>query len=165
MDDLANQGGGFMVEIYLSIFLLIGAFVGLWCVDKMTRRGFLISSFVTLTASLTLLALTPPSWPLVFVSLFALFTLVLSAVSNLVGVFPAESFPTEVRSSGIGLATAISRLGSVISTFLLPPIMAAFGVPVTMLILAAILLGGTVVSIAWAPETKGKSLNDAATSH
>ncbi|WP_260287722.1 hypothetical protein [Peribacillus aracenensis] len=33
----------------------------------------------------------------------------------LVGIFPAE-----IRSSGVGLATAASRLGSAIGTFLLP---------------------------------------------
>ena len=44
----------------------------------------------------------------------------LSAVSNLVGVFPAESFPTGVRSCGIGLATAVSRFGSAVFN-LLPP--------------------------------------------
>ena len=76
-----------------------------------------------------------------------MFTLVLSAVSNLVGVFPAESFPTEVRASGIGLATAVSRLGSAVSTFLLPVSVAGIGLSPTMGILAAILAIGAIVVV------------------
>ncbi|AVK82342.1 hypothetical protein C3943_01690 [Lysinibacillus sp. B2A1] len=82
-------------------------------------------------------------------------------VSNLVGIFPAESFPTDIRSSGVGFATAISRLGSAASTFLLPMSMANLGVQNTMLCLTGILVIGTIVSIAWAPETKALSLSDA----
>jgi putative MFS transporter len=90
-----------------------------------------------------------------------MFTLVLSAVSNLVGVYPAESFPTEVRAGGIGLATAASRLGSALSTFLLPVSVASIGLNPTMAILAGILLLGAIISIAWAPETKYLTLTDA----
>ena len=94
------------------------------------------------------------------VACFGLFTLVLSAVSNLVGVYPAESFPTEVRAGGIGLATAASRLGSALSTFLLPVSVAGIGLNPTMAILAGILLFGAIISIAWAPETKYLTLTD-----
>jgi len=95
------------------------------------------------------------------VLVFGVFTLVLSAVSNLVGVFPAESFPTEVRASGIGLATAVSRLGSAVSTFLLPVSVAGIGLSPTMGILAAILALGAMISWAWAPETKSLTLSQA----
>jgi putative MFS transporter len=111
---------------------------------------------------LFVLAVLPGNQHVLLIALFALFTLVLSAVSNLVGVFPAESFPTEVRSSGIGFATSISRLGSAMSTFLLPTFMRDYGVNTTMLILTAILLVGTIVSAMWAPETKSLTLAQAA---
>jgi putative MFS transporter len=78
-----------------------------------------------------------------------------------VGVFPAESFPTEVRASGIGLATAVSRLGSAVSTFLLPVSVAGIGLSPTMGILAAILAIGALLSWAWAPETKSLTLSQA----
>ena len=104
---------------------------------------------------------------MVWVSLVALglFTLILSGVSNLVGVFPAESFPTRLRSSGVGLATSMSRLGSAMSTFALPVMLASWGLGPTMGVLTGLLVIGGVVSVAWAPETKGKLLNDAGTAH
>jgi len=96
---------------------------------------------------------------------FGVFTLVLSAVSNLVGVFPAESFPTEVRASGIGLATAVSRLGSAVSTFLLPVSVVGIGMSPTIGLLAAILAFGALISWAWAPETKSLTLSQACKAH
>ena len=160
-----NLQEGFGTEMLLNAMLIIGAFVGIACTIKFSRRGFLIGSFVLLTIILFILAVLPSEQKFLLVTLFALFTLTLSAVSNLVGVFPAESFPTEVRSSGIGFATAMSRLGSVISTFLLPVIMKNYGLGSTMMTLAGILLVGTIVSVLWAPETKGLSLADAGKVH
>ncbi|WP_435607430.1 MFS transporter [Pseudomonas knackmussii] len=152
---------GFGTEMMLNALLVVGALMGIWCTIKFTRRGFLINSFLILAAALFLLVLLPGSLAGLMVATFGLFTLVLSAVSNLVGVYPAESFPTEVRAGGIGLATAASRLGSALSTFLLPVSVAGIGLNPTMAILAGILLLGAIVSLAWAPETKDLTLTDA----
>ncbi|MHA6195859.1 MFS transporter [Pseudomonas wadenswilerensis] len=162
---LAKMGlaEGFGTELMLNLLLIIGALVGIWCTVKFSRRGFLIGSFVILAAALFLLAVLPGSAAWLMVLVFGLFTLVLSAVSNLVGVFPAESFPTPVRASGIGLATAVSRLGSAVSTFLLPLSVAGIGLSPTMGILAGILAFGALISWAWAPETKALTLSQACT--
>ncbi|SEC01949.1 MFS transporter, putative metabolite transport protein [Pseudomonas saponiphila] len=152
---------GFGTELMLNLLLIIGALIGIGCTVKFSRRGFLINSFIILAVALLLLAVLPGSAAWLMVLLFGLFTLVLSAVSNLVGVFPAESFPTEVRASGIGLATAVSRLGSAISTFLLPVSVAGIGLSPTMGILAGILALGALISWAWAPETKSLTLSQA----
>ncbi|MDF9902098.1 UNVERIFIED_ORG: putative MFS transporter [Pseudomonas reinekei] len=152
---------GFGTELMLNMLLILGALIGIWCTIKFTRRGFLINSFIILALALFLLAVLPGSAAWLMVLVFGVFTLVLSAVSNLVGVFPAESFPTEVRASGIGLATAVSRLGSAISTFLLPVSVAGIGLSPTMGILAAILALGALLSWAWAPETKSLTLSQA----
>lgn len=162
---LAKMGlaEGFGTELMLNMLLIIGALVGIWCTVKFSRHGFLIGSFVILAAALFLLAVLPGSAAWLMVLVFGLFTLVLSAVSNLVGVFPAESFPTPVRASGIGLATAVSRLGSAVSTFLLPLSVAGIGLSPTMGILAGILAFGALISWAWAPETKALTLSQACT--
>ncbi|WP_397451511.1 MFS transporter [Pseudomonas sp. NA-150] len=154
---------GFGTEFMLNMLLIIGALIGIWCTIKFTRRGFLINSFIILAVALFVLAALPNSSAFLMVLVFGLFTLVLSAVSNLVGVFPAESFPTEVRASGIGLATAVSRLGSAVSTFLLPMSVAGIGLNSTIAILAGILAIGAALSYAWAPETKSLSLTEACT--
>ncbi|MFF7707964.1 MFS transporter [Pseudomonas sp. NPDC007930] len=152
---------GLGTEILLNGLLVLGVLIGILCTVKFSRRGFLINSFLILAAALFLLAAMPGSLAWATVALFGVFTLVLSAVSNLVGVYPAESFPTELRASGIGLATACSRLSSGLSTFLLPMSVAGLGLMPTMAMLAGILLLGAIVSIAWVPETKALSLTAA----
>lgn len=153
----------FTTNMLLNALLIIGAFFGIWWTIKCTRRGFLINSFIFLSISLLALGLLPSSYKVLMVVTFAAFTLVMSAVSNLVGVFPAESFPTDVRSSGVGLATAASRLGAAVGTFLLPMSIANLGMNYTLLWLTGTLVVGTIVSIAWAPETKTLTLSEAST--
>jgi putative MFS transporter len=73
-------------------------------------------------------------------------------------VYLPELFPTDLRASGIGLAIAASRTGSAISTFLLPIIVAAYGVRTALGACVAILAAGAVICRRWAPETRNVSL-------
>lgn len=160
--DLMKLSNNFTTETILNMMLLLGAVIGIYCTYKFSRRGFLIYSFVLLSLSLLLITVLPEIMNWALVLSFAIFTIILSAVSNLVGVFPAESFPTEVRSSGIGIATAVSRFGSAASTFILPISLIQIGMTGTMFLLVLILVFGTIISYLWAPETKNLSLVEAA---
>lgn len=151
----------FTVDMLLNLFLLVGSIAGLWCTEKLSRRGFTIYTFIILTVSLFVLSLLPTGSHGFAIMVFAIFTFVMSAASNLTLVYPAELFPTEIRGTGVGVVTAISRVGSAIGTFLLPISVGSYGMTTSMIAMAVILLIGTVVSIAWAPETKSLGLNEA----
>jgi len=155
----------FSIDMYLNLFLLLGSIAGLWCTEKLSRRGFTIYSFIILTVSLFVLSLLPANSHGFAIMVFVIFTFVMSAASNLTLVYPAELFPTEIRGSGVGVVTAISRVGSAIGTFLLPVRVESIGMTSSMIAMAIILLIGTVVSIAWAPETKSLSLTEASNPH
>ncbi|MFF2597100.1 MFS transporter [Priestia megaterium] len=159
--DTMGLSENFGTDLLLNGILVVGAILGILFTIKYSRRGFLISSFIFLSVTLFLLSILPDNANMFMIVIFAAFTLIMSAVSNLVGVFPAESFPTEIRSSGVGLATSMSRLGSAVGTFLLPISISELGMSPTMLILTAVLVIGTIVSIAWAPETKALTLSEA----
>lgn len=150
------------VSLILNVLLIVGAMIGLALAWVLTRRQFLIGSFLLLAVTLAALACTPPNHSTLMLLLFVLFTTGISAASNLVGILPAESFPTDIRSLGVGFATAMSRLGAAISTGLLPMALIAWGMRATLLMLVAVLLAGLVVSLLWAPETKNLSLVEAA---
>jgi MFS transporter, putative metabolite transport protein len=154
-----SEGSG--ADLMLNALLVIGALVGIYLTIKLSRRSFLIGSFAVCCLSLIALASLPASSTLWMIVAFGVFTLTMSAFSNLVGVFPPECFPTEARACGVGLSIACSRLGSAVGTFLLPIGIAQAGVQMTMMALAAVLLVGMLVSIAWAPETKHLTLNQA----
>ena len=76
----------------------------------------------------------------------------------MVYVYLPELFPTDLRASGIGLAIAASRVGSAVSTFLLPLVVAGLGVRVALGGCVAVLACGALVCHAWAPETKSVRL-------
>ena len=61
----------------------------------------------------------------------------------------------------IGLAIAASRVGSAVSTFLLPVVVNSFGVQVALGACAIVLAGGAVFLHAYAPETRGCSIETA----
>ncbi|WP_289139490.1 MFS transporter [uncultured Brevibacillus sp.] len=155
----------FTTDLLLNGLLIVGSFFGIWFSVRFSRRGFLISSFAILTISLLMLSLLPSGSKFLLVLFFAVFTLLMSAVNNLAVVYPPEIFPTEVRTSGVGFATAVSRLGSAAGTFLLPISIIHYGVSASMLALTAVLFIGTIVSIAWAPETKALTLREASNSY
>lgn len=150
----------FAVDTTLNLFLLIGSIAGLWMIEKFTRRGFTIYSFIILAVSLVVLVLLPDNAKVLSLVIFSFFTFVMSAASNLTLVYPAEIFPTEIRGAGVGVVTAISRIGAAIGTFALPVVQGKWGINVAMYSMGAVLLIGAIVSILWAPETGKLSLED-----
>ncbi|SMQ89224.1 Inner membrane metabolite transport protein ygcS [Raoultella ornithinolytica] len=144
-------------SLLLNALLIVGALLGLVLTHLLAHRHFLLGSFLLLATTLIAMAFLPAGSPWTLL-LFILFSTTISAVSNLVGILPAESFPTDIRSLGVGFATAMSRLGAAIGTGLLPWTLAQWGMTVTLLLLAGVLLIGFVVTWLWAPETKALPL-------
>ena len=145
-------------SLMLNVLLIVGALLGIVLTQLLSRRHFLLSSFFVLSVTLLVMAFLPTEQHFLLLMLFVLFSTIISAASNLVGILPAESFPTDIRSSGVGFATAMSRLGAAISTGLLPWALAEWGMQITLLILTGVLLIGLLVTWLWAPETKDLSL-------
>jgi putative MFS transporter len=149
--------------ILYNASLLAGAVAGLIVIDRISRRAFLVGSYTLSASALLLLTIVDTNSPIVTIGLFAVFAAVLSAASNLVYVYLPELFPTGLRGSGIGLAIASSRIGSAISTFLLPIVVANWGAHVALASCAAVLLAGAALCYGWAPETRGLRLDVDAT--
>jgi MFS transporter, putative metabolite transport protein len=149
-----NLKNGYLGGLIYNLSLLGGAIVGLIVVDRISRRDFLIGSFSIAAGSLFILTAWSgvPAIPLIV--LFAVFAGVISGASNLCYVYLPELFPTDLRASGIGVAIAASRTGSAVSTFLLPVIVAAYGVRTALGACVAVLAAGALICYRWAPETR-----------
>jgi putative MFS transporter len=78
--------------------------------------------------------------------------------SNTCWVFPVELYPTDLRASAHGLATAVSRAGALIAVFLLPLVQEVVGVTWLMLLFAIIGVIGALLSAWLGEETAGKPL-------
>jgi MFS transporter, putative metabolite transport protein len=149
-----NLRSGYLGGLIYNLALLGGAIGGLAVVDRLSRRSFLIGSFAITAATMLILCAWTSIPALPMSVLFAVFAGVLSAASNLVYVYLPELFPTDLRASGIGLAVATSRVGSAAGTFLLPVIVAGYGVRTALGACVAVLTVGAAICQRWAPETK-----------
>lgn len=146
--------GGYAGGLAYNLALFVGAIAGLLIVDRLSRRSFLVGSFLAAAATMAILTSWPEAPSGMQILLFAIFAGVLSAASNLVYVYLPELFPTDLRASGIGMAIAASRVGSAAGTFLLPLVVAAYGVRTALEACVAVLGTGAIVCYRWAPETR-----------
>ncbi|WP_255950518.1 MFS transporter [Streptomyces odontomachi] len=152
---------GSLGEVLFNLLLLAGAVAGWFVMDAISRRSFVIWSFVIVGSALLVLGLDPSLPAPVLIPVFLVVAFVISAAADLESVYPSEIFPTEVRASGTGLAAGISRVGAALSTFVLPSVLDGLGIGPTMLILAAVVFLGVVISVPLAPETRHVALHEA----
>lgn len=158
---LGIGGNSFTGELAFNLLQLVGAIVGIAVMNMFRRRPFVIWSFGIMCASMLALGIWSDGPMPVILIAFTVYTFVMAVAGNLQTVYPAEVFPTDVRASGVGIAAATSRVGSAISTFLLPVGLATFGLHATVISAAALLAVGLGVSLAWAPETRDLTLDAA----
>lgn len=163
MEAFNLKGGNITLlsEVVISFFFLVGCIPALLLINRIGRRPLIISSFAMMTVGLLILGLFPHSSLWVILLGFAIYAFFSGGPSVLDYVYPNELFPTEIRASAVGMGTAFSRVGSFIGTFLLPQALSVFGIGTTMLIGTGLTLLGLLVSILWAPETRGKTLAEA----
>ncbi|MFJ2197506.1 MFS transporter [Streptomyces violaceusniger] len=141
-------------NLVLNLALLLGGVIGLWPVQRLGRRPFTIGTFAILTPCLAAMAVLSDASSGALMVPFLIYTFVMAGASTITQVYPAELFPTALRGSGVGFLNGTSRVASAIGTFVLPVSLSHFGAGWSMGWMALVLLFGTVVSLAWAPETR-----------
>ncbi|WP_029088261.1 MFS transporter [Brevibacterium album] len=157
--DSLGLGGGFSADLVMNGLQLAGAAVGLWLLWALPRRTFVISTFAVITALLLYLGLWPDQPLMLTLVVFGAFVLIITASNSIQYVYPPEMFPTRYRSTGVGFAAAISRVGAASATYLFPFTLETMGVTTTLLIAAVFPAVGLAASFLWAPETKFASLD------
>ncbi|MDI3406443.1 MFS transporter [Streptomyces cavernicola] len=156
--DLASYGSA-----VISVLFTLGTVAALFVVNRMGRRTLLTHSFVWSGAALLLLGLFPDAPSSVVMALFSAYAVLIGGTQILQWIYPNELFPTEVRGTAVGLASSLSRIGAAVGTYLVPMALSGWGIGNTMLAAAAISIAGAVASVAWAPETRGLTLQQSAT--
>ncbi|MEU8847952.1 MFS transporter [Streptomyces sp. NPDC048564] len=157
-----NMGDNAVAALLVHSFTAVaGVTAGCLVVDRIGRRRLLIPPFWITAGCLALVALWPTSTPVIIGGF--LFCIFLNAASSaLTAVYPLKVFPTALRTTGVGFATAMSRVGAAIGTFLLPMGLERFGAEFVLLIGAGVLAVGGLVSQFLAPETTDMDLARAA---
>ncbi|MGG3422835.1 MFS transporter [Heyndrickxia faecalis] len=157
-----THGSQMMVYIgsgTVSLLGLIGAIIGMNLVERIGRRPLIITSFTGLSIALIILALHPSPTMAFLVILFSFAVLFANMGGGILNfVYPTELFPTGIRASASGLATAVSRIGSIMGILVFPNLVVAWGNSKALWFFAAAGLLGLLISAILAPETKGKNL-------
>ncbi|PSR35611.1 MAG: MFS transporter [Sulfobacillus thermosulfidooxidans] len=93
-----------------------------------------------------------------FLSLFLVLSVVDQGPGQLTYVYAGEVFPTSVRATGHGFATASSRVGALIGILVLPLFIAHVGLSTGLIVFGILDLIGMVLTLWLAPEPKGQEL-------
>lgn len=145
----------------VAVLGLIGSLIGMNLVDTWGRRPLIITSFAGLTAALVVLALTVNPQLVFLIVLFSIAVLFANSGGGILNfVYPTELFPTELRATGSGLATSVSRIGSILGVVAFPNMVAAWGNNAALWVFAAVGLAGLLICLFMAPETKNRGLEE-----
>ncbi|AAT42916.1 MFS transporter [Picrophilus oshimae] len=79
--------------------------------------------------------------------------------TNITYDYPVEIFPTRIRSTAMGFATSISRIGAILGTIAFPLILYTLNLRYVLIFLIIFELIGFTITFLVAPETKNMELN------
>lgn len=159
--DAMNMHNETAATIGENAIAAIGALVGVLAIERIGRRRMLIVPLWVQAGALALIGFWHDAPAVVGLLCLAVFAFLNAFACDLCAVYPSEVFPTEVRSSGMGIASSASRLGAAAGTWLLPMGIQHLGIGPCLVIGAAVCVVGAVVSQVMAPETTGHSLSEA----
>lgn len=148
-----SLGNDNLSGIIYNSCIFVGVIIGSWIFKLISRRMFLIGTFFLSASALIILMLGKGLSPILQISIFAIFAIILSAGLVLDYPYPTELFDIKVRASGVGTCITISRFGAASGTFLLPILTHLGGSNLAMLVCTIVLLIGGIICLLWAPET------------
>lgn len=149
-------------SVLITLLFVVGCIVATRMIDTLGRRPLIIHSFLWSTLALLGLGVFSNSSEVLVLVLFGAYALFIGGAQVLELVYPNELFPTEIRAFAVRMGSSMSRIGSAAGTWLVPISLQGIGIGNTMLVAALVSLAGLVVSVWLAPETRGMSLEAAA---
>ncbi|HUK71413.1 MAG TPA: MFS transporter [Streptosporangiaceae bacterium] len=145
-----------------AVFALPGYAVAILLMDKTGRKSIQILGFAMMSLAFLLIGLIPGVTANVapFVLLYGVSYFFTEFGPNTTTfIYPAEIFPTEVRTTGHGISAAAGKLGAFAGAYLFPDMLAAsMGLRGAMIVSGVVAALGLLLTIAVLPEPKGKSL-------
>ncbi len=148
--------------ILAGVFAVPGYWIAIALVDKAGRKllqwaGFTAMAVIYFVFAINYVGITADF--ALFISLYGLSYLFGNIGPNSTTfLLPTELFPTQVRTTGHGIAAASGKLGAGIFTFLVPVMYAIYGPSVVFGLLTLFSAGAAVLTIFTIKETKGLSL-------
>ncbi len=165
-DTGVGASAALVLTIAVGVTSVVGTIVGIILLGYYNRRPLLITGFVGVTVSHAVLAamfLLPESGARTYLILAAMLLLVAfvqTFIGILVWLLLSEIFPMTIRGFAMGIAVFVLWTVNALISFVFPPLVAAAGSTVTFALFALINLGSTFFVIKFAPETRGRTLEE-----
>jgi MFS family permease len=152
--------------IQLGIFLVFavpGYFVAITYIDRLGRKQIQMYGFAIMAICYGLIGVIPS------ISTTAATIVVIFGVSyfftefgpnTTTFIYPAEIFPTEVRTTSHGIAAGLGKMGGFAGTYLFTDMLNSWGIRGAEGVAAGVAVLGLAVTMAFLPEPKGKSLEE-----
>lgn len=149
--------------IYGTIAISIGAIIGyiaaIIAVDSLGRRMVLLAGLTAMGIILLAGGLVKVSGA-VLVPYFMSFVAMEQWAGAVTLFYPTEIFPTPVRSSAQGFATAISRIGAILGVYYFPTLVKMLGFSTSLIFFSITSFIALAFSAIVVKETKGKPLEE-----
>jgi putative MFS transporter len=149
--------------LYATMLISAGAIIGyaiaVAIIDEIGRRFTLFAGLGSMSVLLVLGGLTKISG-VILLPYFMVFVAMEQWAGAVTLFYPAEIFPTSVRSTAQGITTAVSRVGAVLGVFVFPSMVKSLGLAGSLLLFGTTSLLALLISITTVKETKKKKLEE-----
>lgn len=156
---LATEGFGFVrgygFLILLALAQIPGYALAAWGVEAWGRKPTLTAFLILSAIGCAGFALAPT--PSTVAAALLLMSFSLLGTWGALYAFTPEIYPTGLRGSGMGLASAAARLAGLLAPSALGVVVAR-GFPVAAALFAGLLLAGAVIALQMRVETRGRAL-------
>jgi putative MFS transporter len=147
---------GYSVVIYSSV--IPGYILGGYVVEWLDRRYTILLAFVSITTFGTLFGHSrSPAQIMTFAGLTVFF---LSLGSTAIYTYTPELYPTEIRATAMGIASAWGRVGAVTMLLVFGHFFAYLGKSLLFLVIDPVLIASVIVVLCFGPSTRGRSLRE-----
>jgi major inositol transporter-like SP family MFS transporter len=161
-----GAGAALLLTITVGIVGIIGTVVGIGLLGHYNRRPLLLTGFSGVAAGHLVLALAfllPESSArsyLILLAMLFVVAFVQTFIGILVWLLLSEIFPMTIRGFAMGMAVFVLWTVNAGVSFAFPPLVASLGATLTFGLFALINCGSIAFCYAYAPETRGRTLEE-----
>jgi major inositol transporter-like SP family MFS transporter len=155
-----------ILTVTVGVIAIIGTVIGIILLGFINRRPLIITGFIGVAAGHAVLAvsfLLPESnfrSYLILAAMLLVVFFVQTFIGTLVWLLLSEIFPMTIRGFAMGIAVFVLWTVNAAISFAFPPLVATLGATPTFGLFALINVGSLIFVKKFAPETRGRSLEE-----
>jgi major inositol transporter-like SP family MFS transporter len=161
-----GESAALLLTIAVGIVGIIGTVIGIWLLGHYNRRPLLLAGFSGVAVGHLVLALAfllPESGArsyLILLAMLFVVAFVQTFIGILVWLLLSEIFPMTIRGFAMGIAVFVLWTVNAGVSFAFPPLVASLGATLTFGLFALINCGSLIFCYKFAPETRGRTLEE-----